>query len=50
MLATAERWAFLLRSAVGKLQIQRLAREQGGRLRRSFDDEDAARRYLLGRA
>lgn len=48
VLGVMARWAFLVRTAVGGLQVRRLAREQGTILRQVFSDEQAARAYLLG--
>jgi len=50
VLSAMARWAFLVRTAVGGLQVRRLAREQGTILRQVFHDEQAARAYLLGKA
>lgn len=48
MLGAMVRWAFLVRTAVGGLQVRRLAREQGTILRQVFSDEKVARAFLLG--
>lgn len=43
-----ERTAMLVRTAVGRMQLQRIAREQGDVGAQVFLDEDEALRYLTG--
>jgi hypothetical protein len=47
MLNAMTRWAFIVRTSAGSLQMQRLGREQGMRLRSIFLDEAEAISYLL---
>ena len=49
VLSAMARWAFLVRTAGGGLQVRRLAREQGTIPRQVVHDAQAARAYLLGR-
>ncbi len=46
--AEAERWAVLMRSVAGKLQSQRLARDEGRAANNIFLDEKEALAYLRG--